>query len=231
MGAPVFLSDRIAMRPARRSAQARRRFSMGRLGWLTFKLAFLVLAPFLLLVRGATFAHQHYGLGPWASLAGGAAISALLLMGYAASAARRLTGKYLLPRGVRRGVLMVVLCYLVYGALYLSASNVKSPELRAEYRDLNPLLRLAVATLVLLDRDVVMTDFSRSREDYAPMGLREQPRSSHFEQRDGYARAVDLRTAGRPGWRNAFVRLYFEAMGFETLRHTGTADHLHVSLR
>jgi hypothetical protein len=30
--------------------------------------------------------------------------------------------------------------------------------------------------------------------------------------------------------RNGLVRLYFEALGFRTLRHVGTADHLHVAL-
>lgn len=231
MGAPLFPTDHAETLPARRSAHARSRFSLGRLVWLTTRLVFLLLAPFLLLVRGATFAHQHYGLGPWLSLATGAAMSALLLMGYVAWAARRLTGTYVLPRRVRRGVLLAVLCYLVYGALYVSASNVKSRDLRSEYHDLNPLLRLGVATLVLFDRDIVLTDLSRAAGDYSAMGLPQARGSSHYEQRDGYARAVDLRTAGRPGWRNAIVTGYFEAMGFQTLRHRGTAVHLHVSLR
>lgn len=34
-----------------------------------------------------------------------------------------------------------------------------------------------------------------------------------------------------PEWRNLAAELAFRAMGFHTLRHVGTADHLHVSLR
>jgi hypothetical protein len=49
-------------------------------------------------------------------------------------------------------------------------------------------------------------------------------------QEDGYAYAVDIRTLGRPEWRTRLVSLYFRAMGFGTLRHVGTADHLHVYL-
>ena len=32
-------------------------------------------------------------------------------------------------------------------------------------------------------------------------------------------------------WRNLLLRGYFATMGFPTLRHVGTGDHLHVSLR
>jgi len=39
---------------------------------------------------------------------------------------------------------------------------------------------------------------------------------------------VDLRT--RSPFRSVLVEWYFWAMGFATLRHTGTADHLHVQL-
>ena len=46
----------------------------------------------------------------------------------------------------------------------------------------------------------------------------------------GHVYAVDIRTKGRKEWQNSLVRGYFRAMGFETLRHVGTADHLHVSL-
>ncbi len=41
---------------------------------------------------------------------------------------------------------------------------------------------------------------------------------------------MDLRTNDRQEWRNQILELYFNLMGFNTLRHVGTADHLHVSL-
>ena len=42
--------------------------------------------------------------------------------------------------------------------------------------------------------------------------------------------AVDLRTKGKSELRNKLVSWYFRMMGFNTLRHVGTADHLHVSI-
>jgi hypothetical protein len=39
-----------------------------------------------------------------------------------------------------------------------------------------------------------------------------------------------VRTNGRSKATNLLVELYFILMGFETLRHVGTADHLHVAL-
>jgi hypothetical protein len=54
--------------------------------------------------------------------------------------------------------------------------------------------------------------------------------SLHFRQRDGYVHAMDLRTIGRGAVRNWTTAVYFRVLGFRTLRHVGTADHLHVSL-
>src|SRR6266567_1436245 len=54
--------------------------------------------------------------------------------------------------------------------------------------------------------------------------------SLHYVQRDGYAHAADLRTAGRGELKNRLVQVYFWSMGFATLRHVGTGDHLHVEL-
>jgi len=62
------------------------------------------------------------------------------------------------------------------------------------------------------------------------MGLPPNESSLHFIQDDGYAHAVDLRTVGRSEFRNRMVEAGFKVMGFNTLRHSGTADHLHVSL-
>jgi hypothetical protein len=112
----------------------------------------------------------------------------------------------------------------------VSGVNVKGEAVRREYRSLHPLLRLAASTVILVDRDLVITDMGRRSEDYGRMGLPFYERSLHFVQRDGYAHAVDLRTLGRSGPRNLLVAAYFEAMGFRTRRHVGAADHLHVSL-
>jgi hypothetical protein len=107
---------------------------------------------------------------------------------------------------------------------------VKNEDLRSEYRSLHPLLRVATSTFILVDGDLVITDMERQAADYERMRLPVYERSLHFVQEDGYAHAVDLRTIGRSEWRNFTMQVCFRAMGFRTLRHVGTADHLHVSL-
>ena len=52
----------------------------------------------------------------------------------------------------------------------------------------------------------------------------------HFRQRDGWVHALDMRTIGHGTVRNWLTAAYFRLLGFRTLRHVGTADHLHVSL-
>lgn len=60
--------------------------------------------------------------------------------------------------------------------------------------------------------------------------LRDYETSLHFKLEDKYVHAMDLRTVGRPEWKNRITDGYFRLMGFRTLRHVGTADHVHVSL-
>ena len=93
------------------------------------------------------------------------------------------------------------------------------------------LLSRGIGGTILADADAVMTDADRSPEFYARAGLPANESSLHFRQDDGFVHALDLRTINRPEWRNLAAELAFRAMGFHTLRHVGTADHLHVSLR
>jgi len=125
---------------------------------------------------------------------------------------------------------LVVLAYCSHALFFVHGEHLKSAEVRKEYTDLHPIIRLAVATLIHVDQRAMVTDASRAPHDYDKMGLPRNARSLHLIQGDGYAHAVDLRTTGRPEWVNALVTVYFKAMGLETLRHVGTADHLHVSL-
>ena len=76
----------------------------------------------------------------------------------------------------------------------------------------------------------MITDADRTPEFYARAGLAANESSLHFPQDDGFVHALDLRTINRPEWRNLAAGLAFRAMGFHTLRHVGTADHLPVSL-
>ena len=89
---------------------------------------------------------------------------------------------------------------------------------------------VALSTIVLVDPDLVVTDMGRVPESYRRMGLPVNHRTKHYRQSDGWVHAVDLRTRGRGEIRNRVVQLYFWSMGFSTLRHVGTADHLHVQL-
>src|SRR6266568_3719781 len=127
-------------------------------------------------------------------------------------------------------VLPFLVAYSIYALVYLSSANAKSDRVRAYYASLHPLLRVGLSTLIVFDGDAVITDLARRPEDYKTMGLPPNDGSLHLVQRDGYAHAADLRTGGRGFLRNRLVQLYLWGLGFSTLRHTGTSDHLHVEL-
>jgi hypothetical protein len=83
---------------------------------------------------------------------------------------------------------------------------------------------------MLANHDLLITDLARVPLDYPRMGLPVNNATLHYRQRDGWAHAVDLQTNGRGAIVNRLVQVYFHVMGFRTLRHVGTADHLHVEL-
>lgn len=202
--------------------------------------AVVVLAlPFFVLLRASTWLYRSGLLGTWSALLLGAGLTFILLSGYAVVATRyfeewrhngRRFARSRAPKRLLQGVAVLVVAYCAYGLVFLSGANAKTEAVRSEYRSLHPMLRLAVATLVLADDELLVTDAGRVLDDYAAMGLPPNERSLHLEQADGYAHALDLRTNGRSAIRNAMTRLYFAGLGFRTLRHVGTADHLHVSL-
>jgi hypothetical protein len=194
------------------------------------RVAVILLLPFVVLVRSSVFLYARRGAPTWLALAGGALLALLVVTVYAAWLSHRLSGR------ARVGVMAkwvagpLVVAYCGYALLYLSALHAKSPVVQAEYRAVHPLLRIAVATLTLADRDLVITDLERVPADYAAMGLPVYDGSLHYVQADGWAHAMDLRTSGRGMIANGLRQFYFAAMGFGTLRHVGTADHLHVEL-
>jgi hypothetical protein len=190
----------------------------------------LAVLPFVLLVGGAVLLYQSWGVGTWPSLLLALLATVGLLSLYAQAAGRRLRARRNVREWLVRGSAGVAAAYVVYALLFIASSNVKSPEVRTEYRALHPLLRVASSALILLDPASVVTDAARSGGDYARMGLPPEEASLHFRQRDGYVHALDLRTGGRSALRNVTIQLGFRALGFNTLRHGGTADHLHVSL-
>ena len=186
--------------------------------------------PFYALVRGSVYLHEHQGFPAWLALSAGALLTIGIVAGYGAWLLRAVTGTHRF-RVVAVWIALPVVTFYVGSALvYVSSLHVKSPGVRAYYTSLHPLLRVALATVILVDRKALITDLGRTRSDYEAMKLPVNERTLHYRQRDGYVHAVDLRTSGRGALRNALTRGYFWAMGFETLRHVGTADHLHVSL-
>lgn len=186
--------------------------------------------PFVLLLRGSLHAHGVWGFGPWASVLTGMVFAAGALAAAVWILARLLRLPGGLRRVVARGGVILGVVFLAHGLLYIGVRNAKGEAVRAEYRSLHPLLRVASTVLVLVDGDAVVTDTRRTPEDYAAMGLTPADASLHYPQPDGYVHALDLRTVGRGEWRNRLVDWGFRLMGFRVLRHVGTADHLHISL-
>lgn len=213
--------------PATRRSRAQ---VLGALGVAAAQGTALAVLPFAALVRVSVFLYVHHGYPMWLALAAGVGCMVGLVTAYAAWAWRRLTGQLRLRRIARRLALPLVLAYCGYALLYLSSAHAKSQRVGAYYIALHPLLRVALSTLILADRDIVITDLARRPEDYRAMHLPANDGSLHYVQRDGYVHAADLRTIGRSAAKNRLVQLYFVAMGFDTLRHIGTADHLHVDL-
>jgi hypothetical protein len=199
------------------------------LRWVGF-LVLLAVLPFFLLVRTSLFLAYSYHPGSWAALGGGAAATLLLLILYLVTMSLSFGGKGRVPGYLLKGTALLVLGYCLFTLLYISGGNVKNQEIRETYTSLNPILRVGVSTLLLVDRDGVLTAAGRELEDYLAWGLPPNEASLHLPQEDGFVYAVDIRTLGRPEWRNRGVKLYFWLMGFSTLRHTGTADHLHVAM-
>jgi uncharacterized membrane protein YjfL (UPF0719 family) len=185
--------------------------------------------PFLVYVRAAVYLYRS-GAHPWIAILVAALITCGIVSGFVILIARRFRRRARVPTMVKWAAMPIVFAWCVYAAFYLSRVNVKNDEVRAYYRSLHPILRVALSTIVLVDPDLVVTDMGRVRADYRRMGLPVNERTKHYLQPDGWVHAVDLRTRGRGVIRNRLVQLDFWSMGFSTLRHVGTADHLHVQL-
>jgi hypothetical protein len=193
------------------------------------RLVAIVALPFIVLVRGAVFFYEHGHVPTWLALLVAALLTIGLVTLYASWLLRTLTGRKPVLLLAKWVALPLVVFYCGFSLLYLSRVNAK-PDVRAYYTTVHPLLRLALSTWILVDDRLVVTDMRRAREDYARMRLPVNETSLHYRQADGWVHAVDLRTTNRGWFRNRLVQVYFWMMGFDTLRHVGTADHLHVAL-
>jgi hypothetical protein len=190
----------------------------------------LLILPFVLLVRGSVYLYARQGYPTWLALLGAAGVTLLVVTAVAAWVAHRFTGRARVRFVARWVATPLVLGFCAHALLFLARANAKGTEVQSEYRAAHPLLRVALATLRLANHDLVVTDLRRVPADYATMGLPVFDGTLHARQSDGWAHAVDLRTIGRGAVVNLLVEWYFRAMGFRTLRHVGTADHLHVEL-
>jgi len=167
------------------------------------------------------------------SILTGVLSAALLLFLYFSVFYGHFTGKLGNAQSIKRRAfwaIFITSLFAVHGIFYMSGNNMKNREIKNEINKVNPILRLSVSTLVYIDKDLIITDAKRLPEDYKEMGLREKSHSLHYKQNNGYAHALDLRTNNRSKIRNFLIRSYFRLMGFTTLRHEGTSDHLHISL-
>ncbi len=189
----------------------------------------VVALPFIVYVRASVYLYRH-GANPWIAILLSAILTTGIVSGCVILIARRFRRRARVPTVIKWAILPIVFTWCVYAAFYLSRVNVKSDEVQAYYSSVNPILRVALSTIVLVDPDLVVTDMGRVAADYRRMGLPVNERTKHYRQSDGWVHAVDLRTHGRWEIRNRLVQLYFWSMGFSTLRHVGTADHLHVEL-
>ncbi len=191
----------------------------------------VAILPFFLLIRGGVFAYRVWDVGTWPALSLAVVATAALLGLYGLVVSRRVGAGVRTRKILTRGAMAVAIAYTAYGLVFIASENVKSDDIRAGYASVHPLLRIAASALVLVDPEAVITDAGRTAEDYWLMGLPINEASLHFEQETGYVHALDLRTQGRSEFRNRVVELGFWALGFHSLRHVGTADHLHLSLR
>jgi hypothetical protein len=194
------------------------------------KFALILALPFLVFVRSAVGLYSQGGASPMLSVLGAGMITAGLLAVYATWLSRRFKGRARAESILRWVAIPTLVAWALYSLLFIASSNAKSAEVRSEYRSLHPVLRVAVATAIMGDGDLVLTDSRRVAGDYGRMGLPVNQRTKHYEQRNGWVHAVDLRTNGRSEIRNRLLQAYFSLMGFQTLRHIGTADHLHIQL-
>lgn len=229
---------RLKLKQATPKTSAEWRALAGDVGLGLLKIVLIIALPFAVLVRGSVFIYEHGTRSVWLALLTSGVLTAGVVTAYAVWIARRFMrrrgraagGRALVMPLAKWVALPVVLFYCGYSLLYLASVNAKSEPVRAYYHSVHPLLRLGLSTLILVDHDMIVTDMGRVPDDYGRMGLPTISHSRHYKQADGWIHAVDLRTTGRGVIKNSGVQFYFWLMGFDTRRHVGTADHLHIEL-
>jgi len=202
--------------------------------WLLIRFLIIIGLPFFILIRASVWLYTSHEYATWVAFGGASLMTFIVLLIYIITLFGLLFGfKKISGKSIKIKALLILLALSAYSILTMvnfDAENAKSTEVRKEFRTLHPILRLGVGSMMVLDQSAIVTDFSRKPGDYDAMGLKRLKNSLHYKQKDGYVHAMDLRTIGRSKFRNYTVQKYFQLMGFKTLRHGGTADHLHISL-
>ena len=201
-----------------------------RLAGAVLRVAAVTVVPVVALV-GVAVALYTGGQGTTTALVGGGATALAIVSIAGAFISRELTGQARFSTLLRWVALPAVVAWCAYALFYFERANAKTDEVRRAYTSLHPVLRLAVATAILADGDLVVTDASRTAADYRRMGLPVFDRTMHYRQSNGWVHAVDIRTIGHGTLRNFALSWYFRLIGLRVVRHVGTADHLHVELR
>jgi hypothetical protein len=214
--------------PARRKLRARDFAAAGAIALA--RITVIVALPFLVYVRTSVFLYSH-GAAAWLAIAGAMTLTMALVALYGAWLSRRVKGRARVKTIVRWVGVPIVAVWCLSALFYLARVNAKTDEVHGYYLSVHPIMRVALSTVILIDPDLVVTDMARKPQDYVRMGLPINERTKHYEQPDGWVHAIDLRTRGHSEIANRLVQFYFWSMGFSTLRHVGTADHLHVQLR
>lgn len=191
----------------------------------------LIILPFYLLVRTSVYLNIEHEYSGWLALGGGMIVSMILLLAYLLFLFQKVKDRKRRFQFSLGGAGTMVFGFCLLSLFYLSGVNAKSDEIRDVYRSMHPILRVAISTATLADSDLVITDIERVLSDYGAMGLPVNPNSLHYKQEEtGYVHAIDLRTRDHSEIRNFLLQTSLKMMGFQTLRHVGTADHLHVEL-
>ncbi len=202
--------------------------------FFVIKIVILLILPFVILIRGAVYMHETYASNPQLSILAGALSTVILLTIYFGYIYFRATGKLGDGNSFKLKMLIaggLVIVYCFNGLFFLKGGHAKTEAVQKEFTSLHPILRLSISTILFIDRDLLLTDASRLPEDYQKMGLPTKTHSLHYKQKNGFAHAFDVRTKNHSEFRNRILQGYFEMMGFNTLRHFGTEDHLHISLK
>ena len=201
--------------------------------WLTgYPLAavFVIVLPFMLFLKLGTFLYLNEWAGSWTSVFYSITATAVVVTATLLLLFRKIIRSLKAAKRLFISVAVLILLICGFGLISISQERVKHPEDYKTYTQLHPWLRLASATAFIWDDELLLTDTRRTRSDYLNMGLTPYSASLHYMQESGFVHAIDIRTLGRSRFQNAVTQLYYRALGFRVIRHTGTADHIHVEI-